>query len=705
MPSTTNKIMAVCLWAILVLISWYFIKSYLINRNKKSKENFNPTFGAVQFERAYLRNIPAVNELAKTYPYLPVEASNIVQTNDEKLINSVTINPIPTVNIPNVNFVTNTQKLKSINYSRFTTTPKMTKFGQRSKFTSNGEISKSLGTILRKFSNINDIAQQYPTLRSNTKRFKAFENSVQLPKELDPRKVWKDFISPVTSQGDCGNCWAHACCTSLADRFALLSLGQVKFIPSPYELTICATQFGKDSKIENEWGNAKFLEQMDDYIHGTKVDPKADPNDPSIGIQAAACGGSSLYFAADVLFTDGITELSCFPNQGTVGTINYNVSDTSSDDPKGLPYCHPLQTLDLDTCIDQKTAMKKYRAKTIYNIGDPDKDNDDDLENTIMHDLYRNGPVATGFMVFNDFMDPSKYDGTTIYTHPDSKSQFQGGHAIVICGWGEEIVEGKVVPFWWIKNSWGTDWGIGGYFRMQRKIDKGKSLSDNTRCDLERNCMGFLPDFPGMTFDPKVIISTETADRVLVRNFEKALLDPYTGYPISALEKIRQCKLKANVRPYIHPDISLPNYGDFWSGKITEYLQQNPIPPLKPIDDFIICNGPPLIEAVQQMKKKLQSSSLPTTNPDNSNNPNNLTNKDNPTNQSSSTSNNTDEERSMFKFYAPTDIFFAILLIGGGIYVWKSFGKDVQVKYVDQYGNDVNPSTSPEKVVIDQNTT
>ena len=38
------------------------------------------------------------------------------------------------------------------------------------------------------------------------------------------------------------------------------------------------------------------------------------------------------------------------------------------------------------------------------------------------------------------------------------------GHAIAVVGYGVD----NGTPYWLIKNSWGTDWGNGGYFKLYR---------------------------------------------------------------------------------------------------------------------------------------------------------------------------------------------------------------------------------------------
>lgn len=75
----------------------------------------------------------------------------------------------------------------------------------------------------------------------------------------------------------------------------------------------------------------------------------------------------------------------------------------------------------------------------------------------IKEEIYQNGPVNTGFMVYDDFMNYK----SGIYKQ--SSNTLLGGHAVKIVGWGKE----GDVEYWIVQNSWTSKWGEDGFFKIQ----------------------------------------------------------------------------------------------------------------------------------------------------------------------------------------------------------------------------------------------
>jgi len=65
-----------------------------------------------------------------------------------------------------------------------------------------------------------------------------------------------------------------------------------------------------------------------------------------------------------------------------------------------------------------------------------------------------------------------------VYQHVTGK--VLGGHAVRMLGWGVE----DGTPYWLIANSWNTDWGDKGFFKIKRGSDE---------CGIEGTISAGLP--------------------------------------------------------------------------------------------------------------------------------------------------------------------------------------------------------------------
>jgi cathepsin B len=142
-----------------------------------------------------------------------------------------------------------------------------------------------------------------------------------------------------------------------------------------------------------------------------------------------ACKGGLMDRAWRYLENIGIVTDSCFPYLSAT---------------RKVPKC-------LDAaCID--TSQKYIKYKAVKRSSGPLT-----CAAQIKEEIYNNGPVQTGFMIYGDFMNYK----SGIYEHTEGDKL--GGHAVKIVGWGEE--NGK--QYWIVQNSWGADWAENGFFRIK----------------------------------------------------------------------------------------------------------------------------------------------------------------------------------------------------------------------------------------------
>jgi len=93
----------------------------------------------------------------------------------------------------------------------------------------------------------------------------------------------------------------------------------------------------------------------------------------------------------------------------------------------------------------------------------------------VMAELLKNGPVVTGIYcedsaglfnvkggVYSNVIKPGQLDDNNTLIN-------ETNHAVLIVGWGHEMVNNKDVKFWIIMNSWGENWGEGGFIKITRE--------------------------------------------------------------------------------------------------------------------------------------------------------------------------------------------------------------------------------------------
>lgn len=183
------------------------------------------------------------------------------------------------------------------------------------------------------------------------------------------------------------------------------------------------------------FGAAETLSDRFCIASGGKVNKQLSPQYlVSCSTGNFGCKGGILTLAWASLERSGLPTLECTPYQSQAGDS---------------PSCSKIE----EGCQDG-TPLKRYYAKSWSTRWYTSKD-------SMKAEIMKNGPVESAFTVYEDFMS---YAGG-IYKH--TSGSVLGGHAIKIIGWGKENGQ----EYWLVANSWGTKWGIQGYFKMAMGSD------------------------------------------------------------------------------------------------------------------------------------------------------------------------------------------------------------------------------------------
>lgn len=266
------------------------------------------------------------------------------------------------------------------------------------------------------------------------KLFSAGGSNEPIPNSLDARQKWPNCptIAEIRDQGACGSCWAFGAVEAMSDRICIHSGGNVNARLSSQNLVSCCHTCG-------------------------------------FGCSGGFPGAAWNYWKKHGIVTGG----AYGTNQGCVP---YEIAPCEHHVVGKRPSCEG-ESPSTPKCVKQcqkgyKLTYQKdlYFGKSAYSI-------ENDVE-AIQIEIMKNGPVEATLTVHEDLLQYK----SGVYQHVAGKAL--GGHAIRMLGWGVE----DGTPYWLIANSWNTDWGDNGFFKILRGKDE---------CGIESQISAGLPKLPG----------------------------------------------------------------------------------------------------------------------------------------------------------------------------------------------------------------
>lgn len=406
--------------------------------------------------------------------------------------------------------------------------------------------SKSVGTDLASSPSFQ--AKFNSLLQQNIEKEK-MKIDFELPSSFNGKKVWKNYIRDVRSQGLCGSCWAFSSLFVLQTRLSIYSRGKYNYNLSPAKMIFCSIT---DDSYEEDF--VKSLKKQLDV--GNYYDFKKDIVDiDKIKDVTYGCEGKNLINAWQFLYRFGSPDNSCFlyGDENNYYENNATPDLTSTDNVPDACSLYAKNTYDY--CPSSKTNMITHRSGGFYlvpGVESKSENKQSGTEYNIRKEIYKWGPCTTGMMIYQDFFD---WDGKGVYIY-NKRSEKIGGHAVVLMGWGEE--NGKL--FWLVRNSWGSDWGKNdGYFKI---------LRGENHCEIEENVIVGVPNIPALRLFldyPLLYQKEDLIGQILWRINDNGIKE-------TTLEKLALGEIEnKDIENQSYYSIkSLPNFYEFLSGKIDD---------------------------------------------------------------------------------------------------------------------------------------
>jgi len=240
-----------------------------------------------------------------------------------------------------------------------------------------------------------------------------YEDQFQLPTNFDWRNV--NGLSMVTPIGNqllpkfCGSCWAFATTRALSDRIKIHHKGAlVDIVLAPQVLLDCG--------------------------------------DSSYGF--GSCNGGSWEETHEFIAKHGLTDDTCAPYIA----VNYAYSSEQDCTETMCRHCDIY-----GTCEPVANATKYYVSE--YGVF-----NGSNVADSMAMEIVSRGPIVCSMYAHTSAFE--NYQSGIIVDHNEYNYTT---HVVSLVGFG--VDDKTQMPYWIVRNSFGTQWGENGWFRIERNAN------------------------------------------------------------------------------------------------------------------------------------------------------------------------------------------------------------------------------------------
>jgi len=254
--------------------------------------------------------------------------------------------------------------------------------------------------------------------------YKPQEELMELPEEFDWRTDARAANCPslkeIRDQANCGSCWAFGSVEAMTDRICIASQGKETVHLSAEDVTSCC-------HLGDMGCNGGIPSTVYSYYQSTGI------------VDGGNFGDKSMCYSYQLQPCAHHTNSTKYPN---------------CDGDTKTPAC-------ANSCVDdgKSWASSKHHGEGGYSVCQQGVGKN--CAEAMQQEIYKNGPITGMFFVHQSF---TAYKSGVYKAGWFWKDPMLGGHAIKILGWGVE----NGTPYWLVANSWNEDWGMQGFFKIER---------------------------------------------------------------------------------------------------------------------------------------------------------------------------------------------------------------------------------------------